>query len=112
MRSSADGHLGCSHVLAVANSAAVNTGVHVSLSVTVSSGYVPSIGTVGLYDSFIPSVLRNLHILLHQFAFPSTMQEHTPSLGFIVCRIFDDGHSDLCELIPHCSFDSQFSDTE
>ena len=29
----------------------------------------------------------------------------TPSLAFIVCRLFDDGHSDWCEVISHCSFD-------
>ena len=28
---------------------------------------------------------------------------------FIVCRYFDDGHSDCCEVIPHCSFDLHFS---
>ena len=112
MHSSADGHLGCSHVLAAVNSAAVNTGVHVSLSVMVSSGSVPSSGTVGLYGSFIPGVLRNLHTLLHRFAFPPTVQEHTPSLVFIVCRIFDDSHSDLCEVIPHCSFDVHSSTNE
>ena len=28
---------------------------------------------------------------------------------FIVCRYFDDGHSDYCEVIPHCSFDLHFS---
>ena len=26
----------------------------------------------------------------------------TPSLEFIICRFFDDGHSDLCKVIPHC----------
>ena len=25
------------------------------------------------------------------------------------CRFFDDGHSDWCEVIPHCSFDLHFS---
>ena len=34
---SADGHLGCIHALAIINSAAMNIGVHVSLSDLVSS---------------------------------------------------------------------------
>ena len=32
----------------------------------------------------------------------------TPSPAFIICRRSDDGHSDWCEVIPHC-FDLQFS---
>ena len=44
IQSSADGHLGCFHVLAIVNSAAMNIGVHVSLSVLVSSGCMPSSG--------------------------------------------------------------------
>ena len=59
--SSVDGQLDCFHVLAIVNSAAINTGVHVSFSVMVSSGYMPSSGIVGSCGSFIPSSLRNLH---------------------------------------------------
>ena len=40
IHSSADGHLGCFHVLVMINSAAMNTGVHVSLSDLVSSDLV------------------------------------------------------------------------
>ena len=58
--SSVDGHLGCFHVLAVVNSAAMNHGIHVSLSILVSSGYMPKSGIAGSYGGFIPSFLRNL----------------------------------------------------
>ena len=36
----------------------------------------------------------------------------TPSPAFIVCRVFDDGHSDWCEVISHCSFDLHFSNNK
>ena len=34
---------------------------------------------------------------------------YTSSPAFIVCRFFDDGHSDWCEVILQCSFDLHFS---
>ena len=55
VRSSVDGHLGCLHVLDIVNSAAVNNGIHVSLSILVSLGYVPRSGIAGSHGGFIPS---------------------------------------------------------
>ena len=55
IHSSVDGHLGCFHVVVIVNSAAVNNGVHVSLSILVSSGYMPRGGIARSYGGFIPS---------------------------------------------------------
>ena len=60
IHSSVYGHLGCFHVLAIVNSAAVN-----SYSILVSSGYMPRSGIARSYGGFIPSFLRNLHAVFH-----------------------------------------------
>ena len=65
IHSSADRHLGCFHVLAVMSSAAMNIGVHVSLSILVFSVCMPSSGIAGLYGISITSFLVNFHIVLH-----------------------------------------------
>ena len=52
--SSANGHL-----------AAMNTGVHMSLSVLVSSVCMPSSGIAELYGRSISNFLMNLHTVLH-----------------------------------------------
>ena len=70
-----------------------------------------------IYDPFflffsIHSVFHAFQKSINLFTFPPTEQEgllfSTPSLAFIH-RFFDEGHSDLCEVISHCSFDLHFS---
>ena len=57
IHSSVNGHLGGFHILAIVNSAAVNTVVHVSFSILVSSGCMPSSGISGSYGGFAPYCL-------------------------------------------------------
>ena len=51
--SSVNGSLGCFHVLAIVNSAAMSIEIHVSFSIMVFSGYMPSSGIVGSDGRFI-----------------------------------------------------------
>ena len=54
IHSSVNGHLGCFHVLAVVNNAALNIGVHVSFLIIVLSGYMPRSGIAGSYGNYVP----------------------------------------------------------
>ena len=53
IHSSVSGHLGFLHVLAIVNSAAMNTGVHVSFQIMVFSGYMSRSGIAVSYGNSI-----------------------------------------------------------
>ena len=82
----------------------------------VFSGYMPRSEIAGSHGSSFFSFLGTsilFSIVAVSIYIPSNSAKgslfSTHSPAFIVCRFFDDGHSDRCEMISHCTFDLHFS---
>lgn len=120
VHSSMDGHLGCFHIWAVVNNAAVNMGVEIALQILLSVLWneCPQVKFLD-YGVFLFFIFLGISILFsiaavpfyiptnaHGFQFLQTSTNTFHSVFYL--SFFPPGYLNVCEVIYHCSFDLHF----
>ena len=82
------------HLGAYCKHAAMNIEVNIPFRIRVFSLYTPKNGIARLYDKSLLSFLKKFHIVLHSDCTMEGSLLSIPSPTFIICRLFDDRHSD------------------
>ena len=109
--SSAEGHLGCFLVLAIVNSAAMNTGVYVSFQFLFPQGTCSAGGLCGCMAVLFPlfkGISTLFSIVAVLICIPTNSVREFPfllTLSSVYLWIFEDGHYDGCEMVSHCGFE-------
>ena len=115
IHSSVSGHLDCFHVLAIVTVLQSTLGYLCLFQLWFSHSTCSVVGLLG-HTVVLFLVFLGISILALSICIPtnntSQSLSSTPSPALILCRFFDNGHSDQYEMIPHYSFDLHLSDNE